>query len=181
MTRAFEIKPNTLIRVIGWGLVVVFVWEAGDPSSAVLWFVRSIDWLHRNGAILIGGLVTAGIVAVFAPILIQNIKSEMKKAAAARAEAIRVEAARIAAKAAAKAERAAAWAEWRRQNPLAADVSEKTCTALAIAIVCCGAWWFYRSQRNQGFFPYSWTRAAVAADPPPRPRVDVYLHRGFGL
>jgi hypothetical protein len=53
--------------------------------------------------------------------------------------------------------------------------------AVIIAIVCCIAWWFYRSQKNQGFFPYSWTHPAVATDPPRRPRVDVYVHRGLGF
>jgi Tfp pilus assembly major pilin PilA len=125
MTRTFEIKPKTLMRAIGWNLVLVFMWAAGDPQSAVLRLIDSIDWLHRNGAVLIGCLVIAGIVTVFTPILIRNIESEMKTAAAARAEARRMEAARMAAEAAAKAEKAAAWAKWRRQHPLATDVRRR--------------------------------------------------------
>ena len=89
----------------------------------------------------------------------------------------------MAAEAAAKAEKAAAWAEWRKQHPLAVEVSEMMGNVLVIAIVCCGAWWLYCNANHRSFFPYSWTHQAVAADPPPpvpRPQVDVYLHRGFG-
>jgi hypothetical protein len=153
--------------------------SAGEPDLALgselrgcaLWWARQVNEKEDKVSNARFTLLIIGVIIVpCVPFLIQAVKNDIKKAAAEKAAAAK-----------AAAEKAAAAAEWKRQHPLAADISEIIGTAFVIAIVCCAAWWFYRRQNNQGFFPYSWTHKALHAEAPPRARVDVYLHRGFGF